>query len=148
MLCSRSSGFVMLYYLQSKVIWFVSAATLVRTCNTDQFRCDDGRCIASSWICDGDNDCGDMSDEDLRHNCGMRPFTTSLLFFTFHFPPLPLPSSSSPPLVGRPLVSYLFCNFAPSWFLHPVVIQDSDGLEYTSLGECYGGDTVSQCPAS
>lgn len=45
-------------------------ATIVRTCSSDQFRCDDGRCIAASWICDGDNDCGDMSDEDQRHNCG------------------------------------------------------------------------------
>lgn len=61
-----------LLLLQSSLILvcFNPTATTVRTCNSDQFSCDDGRCIALSWICDGDNDCGDMSDEDERHNCG------------------------------------------------------------------------------
>jgi hypothetical protein len=33
------------------------------TCRSDQFTCDDGRCIPASWECDGLNDCGDFSDE-------------------------------------------------------------------------------------
>jgi len=36
-------------------------------CDSDQFECPSGWCIPDSWICDGDNDCGDMSDEQ---NCG------------------------------------------------------------------------------
>ncbi|MBL4632397.1 MAG: LDL receptor domain-containing protein [Kofleriaceae bacterium] len=36
-------------------------------CADDEFSCSNGNCIRSEWVCDGDNDCGDMSDEE--QNC-------------------------------------------------------------------------------
>jgi len=37
------------------------------TCGPTQFTCDNRRCIPYAYVCDSDNDCGDMSDEA---NCG------------------------------------------------------------------------------
>lgn len=34
-------------------------------CSTHQFQCAKGQCIPDSWTCDGENDCGDGSDEEL-----------------------------------------------------------------------------------
>ena len=36
------------------------------SCNYDEFKCNNGNCVPKSYMCDGDNDCGDRSDE---RNC-------------------------------------------------------------------------------
>ena len=53
-----------------KKLYFVSnlaknfhAKLSLASCTEDQFRCNDGRCIISSYKCDSENDCVDGSDE-------------------------------------------------------------------------------------
>uniref|UniRef100_A0A1B6DW73 Sortilin-related receptor n=1 Tax=Clastoptera arizonana TaxID=38151 RepID=A0A1B6DW73_9HEMI len=37
--------------------------TMKNNCTSEQFKCGNDLCIPSQWRCDGDNDCGDNSDE-------------------------------------------------------------------------------------
>lgn len=37
-----------------------------KLCEPNQFKCSNGMCAMKIWRCDGDNDCGDGSDEQ---NC-------------------------------------------------------------------------------
>jgi len=46
---------------------FLSKEIFIAKCPVDKFPCSNGNCVNLSWKCDGDNDCGDNSDET---NCG------------------------------------------------------------------------------
>jgi len=79
--------FIIRYYVSMKnwlttaALFFSCSCNVIRssyvllyiattTCSSDQFTCTNSRCIPLRWICDHDNDCGDMSDE-LLTNCSM-----------------------------------------------------------------------------
>jgi hypothetical protein len=32
-------------------------------CTAEEFQCENGLCVQFNWVCDGDNDCKDFSDE-------------------------------------------------------------------------------------
>lgn len=42
------------------------------SCHEDEFHCDNNKCKPLMWRCDGEDDCGDSSDEDPEL-CGKRP---------------------------------------------------------------------------
>lgn len=65
-----------------------------RWCPQDEFECSNHLCVSQSWVCDGADDCGDDSDEQLSL---CREFVFTILYLNFVFPykqcmtpPLPL----------------------------------------------------------
>ena len=89
-------------------------------CAKDQFRCRTGQCISMDWVCDGEWDCSDASDEfnlpdhnlDKRKETCQQKYTTSLPFqnichFDYEYPCFR--ASVSDPLdiiTHRPCINY------------------------------------------
>ena len=56
---------------------------LNHTCDAKEHKCHDtGNCITKRWLCDGDRDCKDGSDE---LNCRKSPFTITNYILRFSF---------------------------------------------------------------
>lgn len=67
---------------QIKSVFFTSTTATRypggRWCHPDQFECSNHLCVSQSWVCDGTDDCGDRSDEQLSLCCEKPFFSFSL----------------------------------------------------------------------
>ncbi|KAK3741498.1 hypothetical protein QZH41_002964 [Actinostola sp. cb2023] len=53
---------------QTDILKKVDPGNANRKCKSSQHECDDGQCIHKRWVCDGDSDCSDGSDEKRCRN--------------------------------------------------------------------------------
>ena len=50
-------------FLKCAFFFYLYIETANHTCASHDFTCANGKCIEKKWVCDRENDCGDMSDE-------------------------------------------------------------------------------------
>lgn len=53
---------------------YVLVSGMQQLCGGHEFACQNGSCISTNWVCDGDIDCEDKSDEN---NCSKFPYPVS-----------------------------------------------------------------------
>ena len=54
------------YYIDHFIVCFAAIneyPLLLTDCKIDQIKCDSGRCVSKAYVCDGEQDCKDGSDE-------------------------------------------------------------------------------------
>ena len=56
-------NFLFFQNIQLKFVCFDTDSDFKLNCPLDKFECSNGLCIPRNWVCDGDNDCNDLSDE-------------------------------------------------------------------------------------
>ena len=69
----------LLTFLTIKVIDYISG---LGTCPETTFRCQNKRCVFQSRVCDGNDDCGDSSDEIIGCS-GKKSFKLITMFDVF-----------------------------------------------------------------
>lgn len=88
--------FILSKPFRSRKTPYICVCSLVgqHTCETNSFQCLTGHCIPKRWVCDGDDDCQDDSDEDTKL-CGKCTGCREFLLHAYWRSVLSLPPSAA-----------------------------------------------------